>query len=111
MHTRVFKGAGIATAVLAVGTLAAWNAPNSRVEAAPTKPAAAVSAPAAADSAVPVASYAPVVEHVMPAVVTIRVEKRASAIPTDSQIPEEFRRFFGPGFGQVIPRMPRGIQR
>jgi Do/DeqQ family serine protease len=46
----------------------------------------------------------------MPAVVTIRVEKRASAVPTDGQMPEEFRRFFGPGFGQVMPRQ-RGIER
>jgi serine protease Do len=38
------------------------------------------------------------------------VEKRASAVPTDSQIPEEFRRFFGPNFGPG-QRMPRGVER
>ena len=47
----------------------------------------------------------------MPAVVTIRVETRASAVPTQGQIPEEFRRFFGPGFGQGVPRQPRGLER
>ncbi len=112
MDTKYVKKGGLAAAALALVTLAAWKAPDARVSAAPSSPAATVSAPAA--SAVPVASYAPVVEHVMPAVVTIRVEKRASAIPTDSQIPEEFRRFFGPGFGQggpMVPRQPRGIQR
>jgi len=112
MNTKHVKTGGFAAAVLAVATLAAWKAPDAKVSPAPSSPAATVSAPAA--SAVPVASYAPVVEHVMPAVVTIRVEKRASAVPTDSQIPEEFRRFFGPGFGQggpMLPRIPRGIER
>ena len=112
MHTKYVRTGGLAAAALAVATLAVWKAPEARVSAAPSSPVATVSAPAA--PAVPVASYAPVVEHVMPAVVTIRVEKRASATPTDSQIPEEFRRFFGPGFGQggpMMPRQPRGIER
>jgi serine protease Do len=112
MRTKYVKKGGLAAAALAIVGLAAWKAPEARVSAAPTSPVATVSAPAA--TAVPVASYAPVVEHVMPAVVTIRVEKRASAIPTESQIPEEFRRFFGPGFGQgvpMMPRQPRGVQR
>src|ERR671913_1921765 len=60
-------------------------------------------------------SYAPVVERVMPAVVTIRVEKRASFVPTNQpQIPEEFRRFFGDPIpqnprGQRAPRVQRGL--
>ena len=55
-------------------------------------------------AAVAGASYAPVVERVMPAVVTIRVEKRASIVPTDQQMPDElFRRFFG-------EQAPRGQQ-
>ena len=41
----------------------------------------------------------------MPAVVTIRVEKRAAFVPTgQQQIPEELRRFFG----DQLPQMPRG---
>jgi Do/DeqQ family serine protease len=96
------KKGGLAAAALAVVALAAWRAPEAHVNAAPARPTVAVSA--GTTSAAPVSSYAPVVERVMPAVVTIRVEKRASAVPTDSQIPEEFRRFFGQG----MPRQPRG---
>ena len=56
-------------------------------------------------AAVAGASYAPVVERVMPAVVTIRVEKRASMVPTgQQQIPEELRRFFG----DQMPQQCRG---
>jgi Do/DeqQ family serine protease len=110
MHNkRSIRTGGLAAAILAVGTLAAWKAPEAKVNAAPVSPAVTSSAPATAVA--PVASYAPVVEHVIPAVVTIRVEKRASAIPTggqDSQIPEELRRFFGEGFGRGPQRGPRG---
>jgi Do/DeqQ family serine protease len=46
-------------------------------------------------------------------VVTIRVEKRASMVPTSQQIPEEFRRFFGDQVpqmrGQRAPRVQRGL--
>jgi Do/DeqQ family serine protease len=115
MQKNFIKKGGLAAAVLAVIALAAWKAPEAGVSAATGKPAVAASAPMAsspAASTVPVASYAPVVERVMPAVVTIRVEKRASAVPTDSQIPEELRRFFGPGFGgRGLQRAPRGIER
>jgi Do/DeqQ family serine protease len=57
-----------------------------------------------------------VVERVMPAVVTIRVEKRASFTPTDQQIPDElFRRFFGEqmpdGRMPRARRMPAPVQR
>jgi Do/DeqQ family serine protease len=46
----------------------------------------------------------------MPAVVTIRVEKKAQRIPTDAQFPDDMlRRFFGPGV--QIPRQPRGVER
>jgi serine protease Do len=116
MKNRLMRRGGLAAIVLSIVTVAAWKAPDAKVNAAPERPAVTTpTAPAA--STLPVASYAPVVDRVMPAVVTIRVEKRASAIPTDSempQVPDELRRFFGPGFGQGsprIPRMPRGVQR
>jgi Do/DeqQ family serine protease len=50
----------------------------------------------------------------MPAVVTIRVEKRASMTPTAGQWPDDelFRRFFGEAMPQIPRgRMPRGVQR
>src|SRR5262245_30201655 len=60
-------------------------------------PAPAAAAPAPVPSSValptPVASYSPVVDKVAPAVVTIRVERRAEATPTD--MPAPFREFFG----------------
>jgi Do/DeqQ family serine protease len=46
-------------------------------------------------------------------VVTIRVEKRASMVPTSQDIPEELRRFFGDQIpqtrGQRAPRLQRGL--
>jgi serine protease Do len=101
MYNGYFRNAGVAAIAAAVVTMAAWKAPqaSSLLSAAPT-PSVATTIPAAVASA----SYAPVVERVMPAVVTIRVQKRASMVPTDQQIPEEFRRFFG----DQLPQMPRG---
>src|SRR5205823_1674402 len=98
----------LTTLGVAIVALVAWNAPEPRAAAA--APRAAVTAPATA-SAAPVASYAPVVDRVMPAVVTVRVEKRASAVPTSGQVPDDdlLRRFFGPQMR--IPRQPRGIER
>ena len=113
MHNGYFRNAGVAAIAAAVVTMAAWKAPqaSSLLSAAPTPSVATVATtvPAAVTSA----SYAPVVERVMPAVVTIRVEKRASMIPTDQQIPEEFRRFFGDQLPQMPrgQRQPRGVQR
>jgi serine protease Do len=105
MQTQIFRKGSLAAIALATITVAAWKAPERSVSAAPAKSEAPIVATATA-SAVPVASYAPVVERVMPAVVTIRVEKRASAIPTAGQFPDDdlFRRFFG----QQMPQMPRG---
>jgi len=109
MHRTTLKKGGLAAVALACVTLAAWKAPDVKARAEATPAPAASSAPAGSPG-VPVASYAPVVEQIMPAVVTIRVEKKASSVPTNSQIPEEFRRFFGPNFGPG-PQMPRGIER
>jgi serine protease Do len=50
----------------------------------------------------PATSYASIVDAVAPAVVTVRVEKKASIVPTQSP-DDDFFRFFGRG----LPRQPR----
>src|SRR3954463_3531942 len=113
MHTQLFRKGSLAAIALATVTVAAWKAPERTLSAAPAKAEAPITATAAAPAA-PVASYAPVVERVMPAVVTIRVEKRASMVPTDQQIPDDlFRRFFGEQAPQQRrgQRIPRGVER
>jgi len=101
------KGAVGAIAAAAV-TMAAWRAPQaSNYLWAATSPApTSSSAPAAVPAAVASGSYSPVVERVIPAVVTLRVEKRAAMVPTDQQeIPDDlFRRFFG----EQMPQQRRG---
>ncbi|HET7698759.1 MAG TPA: DegQ family serine endoprotease [Vicinamibacterales bacterium] len=111
-YFRTTAVAGIAAAVV---TMAAWKAPQASSYLSAAGPAAATTAaPAPVPAAVAASSYAPVVERVAPAVVTIRVEKRASMVPTGGQIPDELRRFFGdqlpPQFrGQRVPRVQRGL--
>jgi Do/DeqQ family serine protease len=95
--------------------MAAWKAPlASSYLSAASSPAAVATAPAGVVApAVAAASYAAVVDRVMPAVVTLRVVKRASFSPTEQQMPDElFRRFFGeqapPSRGR---RMPAPLER
>src|SRR4051812_28258033 len=113
MNNGIHRKSAVAAIAAAVVTMAAWKAPqaSSYLSAATRTPAA--SAPAPVPAAVAGASYAPVVDRVMPAVVTIRVEKRASMVPTSQDIPEEFRRFFGDQIpqmrGQRAPRIERGL--
>src|SRR4029453_324689 len=113
------KGA-VAALAAAVVSMAAWKAPlaSSYLSASSSTATVAAAPPGGGRPAVAAASYAPVVDRVMPAVVTVRVEKRASFSPTDQQIPDElFRRFFGeqaPPRGQEMPRgrrMPAPVQR
>jgi len=112
MNNGYIRKSAVAAIAAGVMTMAAWKAPQ-----ASTYLAAAAAAPTAAVAPVPAAvagaSYAPVVDRVMPAVVTIRVEKRASMVPTSQQIPEEFRRFFGDQVPQMraqrAPRVQRGL--
>src|SRR5258708_19308745 len=113
MHNGYFRKAGVAAIAAGVVAMAAWRTPqaSSILTAAPTASVATVAT--AVPGAVTSTSFAPVVERVMPAVVTLRVEKRAAMIPTDQQIPEEFRRFFGDQLPQMPPgpRQPRGLER
>src|SRR5258707_3206768 len=113
MSNGYIRKAGVAAIAAGVVTMAAWRAPQASgiLSASPTASVATVSTTVPA--AVSGASYAPVLERVMPAVVTLRVEKRAAMIPTDQQIPEEFRRFFGDQLPQMPhgQRQPRGLER
>ena len=108
MFNRFWKPGGLAIAGVALTTVLAMKAPEPGVVAAGAAATASTAAPSA--SVAPVSSYANVVDEVMPAVVTIRVEKRAKMIPTNGQFPDDMlRQFFGPGV--QIPRQPRGIER
>src|SRR5258708_17493873 len=104
MHNGYFRKAAVAAIAAGVVTMAAWRTPQAStiLTAAPTASVATVAT--AVPGAVTSTSFAPVVERVMPAVVTLRVEKRAAMIPTDQQIPQEVR----PVFGDPFPPMPRG---
>ena len=102
---RPLPGAGTAAAaaLLLTGSIIGWTA-SSKVgltaSAAPAPTAAAVPAPPAPGS------YAGVVDHVTPAVVTIRMERRVRNVSQD--VPDEFRQFFGDqfGFGRRGPQQP-----
>jgi Do/DeqQ family serine protease len=102
--------AGLAVLTLALGAAAGhehlWAAARP-----PATPLTAGAAPAPApprvveNPALPLApSYSAIVERVAPAVVTVRVEKRAEATPTS--VPEELVPFFGPQF-RGAPRARR----
>jgi serine protease Do len=106
----VLTRAGTGAAVVALVAVAGYSVgqtkaarENAAVAAAPMSSSAPSSAPAAAP-AVPT-SYASVVNAAAPAVVTVRVDKRASMVPT--QMPDDpmFREFFGRRF--QMPRAPR----
>lgn len=116
MDNGYVRKVGVAALAAAVLTIGAWRAPEAigRLSAASAAPAVTVAPAGVVPAGVAGASYAPVVERAMPAVVTIRVEKRASFVPTSQQIPEELRRFFGEGGPQQMPRgqrMPRNVER
>jgi len=103
-----FLASGLAAAAVALVGVGAWRSADL---AATTRPAqvAAVQAPAPVMSGGVVTSYAPIVDRVAPAVVTIRTEHRASTMPTSNrQLPPELRDFFGRGFD--IPQQ-RGLER
>jgi serine protease Do len=107
MNSRYMKSTAVAGIAAAVVSMAAWQAPqaSSLLSAASSAPVVATAPAGVVPAGVAALSYAPVVERVMPAVVTIRVEKRAAFVPTgQQQIPEELRRFFG----DQLPQMPRG---
>ena len=90
-----------AGALLLAGSLAGWTAADSvrtTAAAAPPAPAAAAAGAAARTIGAGGDSYAPLVERIVPAVVTIRSERRVRTIT--QQAPEDplFREFFGDRF-------------
>jgi serine protease Do len=114
MHNGYIRKTAVAGIAAAVVSMAAWRAPqaSSMLTAASSAPVVATAPAGVVPDGVAGLSYAPVVERVMPAVVTIRVEKRPGFVPTgQQQIPEELRRFFGDQLPQgPRPRAPR-VQR
>jgi len=101
--TRAGTGvAAIALVALAGYTVGQTQAPHA-IAAASTAPTATYAAP----NPLPGVSYASVVSAVAPAVVTVRVEKRAQVVPT--QLPDDpmFREFFGRRFQAPQQRTPR----
>ena len=102
--------AGTGVAVIALVALAGYSvgqtqAPHAIVAA--SSPSTSTSTPSTPDP-VPGVSYAKIVNAVAPAVVTVRVEKRASLVPTQMpQVPDDpmFREFFGRRFQE--PRQQR----
>ena len=102
----VRRKAGVAAgALLLAGSLIGWTAAGTDSGSA----AAATAAPAAARDRVIGAggdSYAPLVDQIAPAVVTIRSERRART--TSQQLPDNplFREFFGDQFGFGQRQLP-----
>jgi serine protease Do len=101
------RGAGLA--LLATGLLlagAAWGGSASITQAAAPQTVAASAPPLGHAGAAGRDSYADVVKVVAPAVVTIRVEGKATMSPTMFQDDDQLRRFFGDQFDP--PRGSRG---
>jgi serine protease Do len=108
------RGTAAAAALLLTGSIIGWTASS---EVGPTASAAPapIAAPAAtsADPLPAAGSYAGVVDQVIPAVVTIRSERRVRNVSQD--IPDELREFFGDRFGsgrrgtQMPERRQRGL--
>jgi serine protease Do len=93
----VLAAAALASCLFGAG----WWATNARAESDAGSPAAQASSQPASIAPAPagrpaVASYADAVAKVAPAVVTVRVELKAQAEPTDLPDDPFFRRFFGP---------------
>ena len=107
-----FARAGVAVgASILLLTGAAWRMSAS---AQPTQTVAAVTTPMAHAIAGGRDSYADIVKVVAPAVVTIRVDGKASVSPTQFQLPDNdfFHRFFGDPEDQQgpSPRQPRAFR-
>ena len=100
-------------AVLSAGTTA-FLLPNATAQSGaqtPADTAASVSATPEAPLVTGLPDFTRLVERVAPAVVSIETtigarQTRGQQMPDDAQIPEIFRRFFGPGF--EMPGGPRG---
>jgi Do/DeqQ family serine protease len=102
LPSRLLTRAGTGVAALALVAFAGYSV--GQLQTAPAVIAAAPSGSTPATSTpapIPGVSYSSIVSSVAPSVVTVRVEKRASAVPTGmSQLPDDpmFREFFGRRF-------------
>jgi Do/DeqQ family serine protease len=109
---RLLTRAGTGAVAIALVGLAGYSVGQSQSPRASAIAASSPSISTPVSNPIPVGSYANVVNAVAPAVVTIRVEKRASMVPTQMpQLPDDpmFREFFGRRFQnpQRQPRIPR----
>ncbi len=109
---RLLTRAGTGAAAIALVGLAGYSVGQSQSPRATAIAASSPSISTPATNPIPGGSYASVVNAVAPAVVTVRVEKRASMVPTQMpQLPDDpmFREFFGRRFQnpQQQPRTPR----
>jgi serine protease Do len=101
---RLLTRAGTGAAIVALVALGGYSVGQTQAShAAVAAASAASSTPASSPviDTVPGGSYAAIVKTVAPAVVTVRVEKRAQMVPTESQqLPDDplFREFFGRRF-------------
>jgi serine protease Do len=118
MSNGLYRKGAVALVAAGVVSMAAWKAPQASsylLASASSAPSVSVAPAGTVPAVVANSSYAPIVERVEPAVVTIRVEKRAQMVPADQQMPDDLlRRFFGEQAprGQRAPRMtPRGVER
>jgi serine protease Do len=109
--TRAGLGAALAALIAVTGySVGQTQGANAIATAASMSGPVATSAPVAAPALT--TSYAPVVESAAPAVVTVRVDKRASMVPTQMPgLPDNpmFREFFGRRFD--VPQQRRGMPR
>ncbi len=93
---RLLTGAGSGIAIVALVALAAYGVGQTQSQQAIAGAASSPSTPSAVEPAS--GSYASLVNAVAPAVVTIRVEKKAAMVPTEmQQLPDDpmLREFFG----------------
>jgi Do/DeqQ family serine protease len=107
--SRRVKTAGATAAALTFITIGAWQAPRITANIEAARPSAAAPATPVPPGGAAVASYAPTVQQVTPAVVTIRTQGRARMTPTGGsdrqfQLPPGFEEFFGPQFRTPQPR-------
>lgn len=107
---QVLARASRGAAVLALVAVAGYSLGETQTSRATAVAASSSVAKADGAASAPAVSYSGVVNAVAPAVVTVRVDKRARMVPTDmSQLPDDpmFREFFGRRFQVPQQRVPR----
>ena len=106
--TRAGTGAAVVALVALTGySIGQTQSAQGNLAAAPASSIASAVTRSAASDTQPASSYANAVTAAAPAVVTVRVDKKAAMVPT--QVPDDpmFREFFGPRFQNPQRRIPR----